>query len=259
MTPEQKTDEIIAGIEKTSRLARPFLIIGLLVIIVSLVASAFYLNHRRAEAQEQAARWRAKAGELAVTLQQTRQALTNRNIGQANELLLRAQLQTGQLSTLAAASSPDRRPKSVEQTGTVTVGPGLRGTPDRRPKSAVQIGTVTVGPGLKIKPATEGWQEPQQGDGRVSDVRTFRLDENQVATVTATTLVNDYGPDSRSFMAVTIDGTLIENVAAGTTTLTRSYPVSGRGMHKIVVLCRNFHATAVSCSISVNVSAPSSG
>ena len=50
MGPERRVEDIVADLEKTRRRVRPFLILGLLIIVASLIASIVVLENARREA-----------------------------------------------------------------------------------------------------------------------------------------------------------------------------------------------------------------
>ena len=106
MTRDRRADEIIADIERTSRRARPFLILGLVVIVGSLLASIFYLNRARADAVRLAAVYKSSADESLSTLEGTREALQKGDLRRAHDLLGLAITQAQELASVAAENAP---------------------------------------------------------------------------------------------------------------------------------------------------------
>jgi hypothetical protein len=101
LTDARRTEELLAAFERRSRRARPFIIIGLIIVVVSLAASAIYLNrllqqeraasavaYRRAEiimTQRDLARRTVETS--TTTLDQVRGALRRGDIALAQQLL----------------------------------------------------------------------------------------------------------------------------------------------------------------------------
>lgn len=116
MTPDRSAEEIIAEIERTSRHARPFLIVGLCVLIGSLIASTVYLNLLRNRAEERARTWETTARNLDLTL---KKAIRSGDSEETRALLTSAESQTRDLAQMAAAEAADSPSPPAQPSGPI--------------------------------------------------------------------------------------------------------------------------------------------
>jgi cell division protein ZapA (FtsZ GTPase activity inhibitor) len=99
---ERNLEQAVAELHERSRKSTRILVIGMLLIVASLLASAFYLNQLRTRAEQQARDWKTKAENLELTV---KQASESRNPEETRALLTSAESQTQELAAVAAEAA----------------------------------------------------------------------------------------------------------------------------------------------------------
>jgi hypothetical protein len=106
MKSERDLEAVIANLETRSKRTQRFLLLGTLLVVASLVASAIYLNVLRARAEQRARIWEAKATALERTIEATGMALNGKNVAGATILADQALSQARDLVRSADRAGP---------------------------------------------------------------------------------------------------------------------------------------------------------
>ena len=179
---ERSASQLLDELERASRKRQPWLIVGLVAIVVGFLTFSIYLNSLLSQARRQAAASEARATSLSVTLEQARDAVRKGDRKAAFELLGVALEQTEELP-LVADASPAPAPTLAP---TPITSPTPRSSPRPKPSAVAGIDKVVPVTRATAMPPVQQAGPPPEQQFAPSDDKPSRMPRKAVTVVNLT-------------------------------------------------------------------------